>query len=106
MTGSGRRGVSKASRSIRIGARRLARGDRLGERLDDARDDQRFDRLLADGPLAVERVDEGHLRPGAPILADREVDADLVLGELAGADLIGVGPGLDREPALEPARLV
>ena len=42
----------------------------------------------------------------APVLPDGEIDADLLVGELAGADLEGVRPRLDRQPALEPARLV
>src|SRR6185312_811162 len=92
------------SRATSPGSR--PRRDRPGERLDDPGDDVIPDDLLADRALGPKCVEERAVGAIAPVLAAREIDADLVVAELAGADLEGVRPGLDREPGLEPARIV
>ena len=76
------------------------------QRADHGGDDVRVDQLLAEAPLVAVGVVELLERLAAPVLADREVDADRRLGELAGADLVGVGARLDAQPALKAAALV
>src|SRR5208283_5159867 len=84
----------------------LLRRDRLGERSNHCGNDVVVDQLLADLALIAVRLAEGVERLPAPVLTDREVGADRGLVELAGADLVGVGPRFDAEPALQPATLV
>ena len=62
--------------------------------------------LLADLTLAAHRLDESRVRAHSPVLPHREVNADLVVAELAGPDLVSVGTGFDRQPALKLTRFV
>lgn len=81
-------------------------GDGLGEGADDARDDAVFEHFLGDFALLAEGVEEGGLGVEAPELSDGEVEAELVLGEGAGAEVLGVGAGLDGDAALEARGVV
>src|SRR6185437_8058586 len=63
--------------ATRDGQPRSPRGDRPRQRPDDPRDDQLLDDLFADRALASERFEVGLLGARPPVLADREVKADL-----------------------------
>lgn len=81
----------------------LAGGDGARQWLDDAGDDAGDEQLFADLALVAERVEEGDSGAVAPILADGEMDGDGLVGEVAGADVVGGGAGFERESALESA---
>src|SRR4051812_14821223 len=55
---------------------RLLRGNHVGQGADHPGDDPLLHDLLADVALAAEGVEEGAVRASAPVLADREIDAD------------------------------
>src|SRR5271166_607470 len=57
----------------------LARCDHLRQRPDDAGDDGSSEHLLADFALALKRLQERLIGPAPPVLADREVYADLIV---------------------------
>src|SRR5208337_3299302 len=92
-----------ASRRLKIA---LARRDHLRQRPDDAGDDGAAEHLLADFTLALKRLQERLVGTASPVLADREVHAELIIGIFARSHLEGIGPGLDRQAALKLARFV
>src|SRR5437879_3465378 len=68
--------------------------NRLRQRPHDGGDDVAVHQFLADAPLVAIRLAERLERLPAPVLPDREVDTDRRFRELAGANLVRVGPRL------------
>ena len=61
-----------------------------------------FERVVTDAGEPIQGLAEGVIGRETSVLPGGDVDAELFLGIVAGADLIGVGPRLHAQPALDP----
>ena len=82
---------------------RLLQRNRPAQRLQNVLDDVIVDRLVAQLPQPIDRLDKRLVGPQAAVLPGGDVDAQLLLGKIARPDLVGVGAGLDADAELQPA---